>query len=91
MESGQQYGVYILDNYLITYDLKFGTETFECDSYYGIIFHLENGDSYELLHNYHMGDRLLVKTNGTWQDIPFKPSSFGCLPDGINTIVIAGD
>lgn len=88
----RQYGTYVLDKYLIMYDLKFKIETYSCEWYYGIIFHLENGDRYDVVHNIYMGNRLIMR-KGYWgsQDIPFKPSSFGCLPKGIETIEIGGD
>lgn len=87
----KQYGTYILDTCLIIYDLRFRIEKYLCEWYYGAVFHLENGDSYDLVHNIHMGNRLIIRANGSWNDIPFKPASFGCLPEGMQSIEIAKD
>jgi hypothetical protein len=82
------YATYTLENYLISYDPNIAAEKYNHDSYYGIIFTMSNGDTYELCHNFHMGNRLLIKNQHGWQDIPFKPSSFGCLPAEIKALEI---
>lgn len=77
------YSVYILDRYLITYDSQIEVEKFYCEQYYGIIFHTEDG-TYQVLHNVDYGDRILInKSDGSWNDIPFKPATFRFLPPGV--------
>jgi hypothetical protein len=74
---------YILDSYILTYDEKIKTETFECEQYYGITFHMKD-KRYQVLHNYDLGNRIIINpNNGGFQDIPFKPDTFWFLPPGV--------
>ena len=82
------YGIYVLDTYLIMYPTDMNVETFNCEWYYGIIFRTEKG-RYEAMHNYALGNRILLNFHdGSWQDIPFKPATFGFLPDGVEALEI---
>ena len=79
----KEYSVYVLDKYLITYPTKIKIETYSCKDYYGIVF-ITDSCRYDVCHNYLMGDRLIMNpTAGGFSDIPFKPATFGFLPDGI--------
>lgn len=79
----EEYTVYVLDKYLITYPNSFKVETYSCKDYYGIVFITEDC-RYDVCHNYLMGDRLIRNpTAGGFSDIPFKPATFSFLPDGI--------
>jgi len=82
-EPLKEYTMYVLDKYLITYPTTFKVETYSCKDYYGIIFITEDC-RYDVCHNYLMGDRLIRNpAAGGFSDIPFKPATFGFLPDGI--------
>lgn len=82
-KNRKEYSIYVLDKYLITYPVKFKTETYSCKDYYGIIF-ITDECRYDVCHNYLMGDRLIRNpTAGGFSDIPFKPATFGFLPEGI--------
>lgn len=73
-----------LDNYLITYDHTFKTETYSCEWYYGIIFWDDQGNKYDVIHNYALGNRIIINpAAGGFSDIPFKPATFGFLPEGV--------
>lgn len=73
--------IFTLDKYKLSFDnIKY--ETFKNSSYYGIIFNINN-DRYELIHNYILGNRLLINTSRVNKDIPFKKETFGFLPDCI--------
>lgn len=75
---------FVLDKYLITYDSTIKVETFDDKWYYGIIFYLGNS-RYQLIHNYALGNRILISLYEGWcQDIPFKPATFDLLPSGVN-------
>jgi len=75
---------FVLDKYLITYDSTIKVSTFDNKWYYGIIFYI-NDSKYELIHNYALGNRILINLREGWsQDIPFKPSTFDFLPLGID-------
>jgi len=79
----KEYSIYVLDKYLITYPVDLKVETYSCKDYYGIIFIMEDC-RYDVCHNYLMGDRLIRNpTAGGFSDIPFKPATFGFLPEGI--------
>jgi len=79
----KEYGVYVLDKYLITYSKHMATETYSCKDYYGIVFITEDC-RYDVCHNYLMGDRLIINPKaGGFSDIPFKPATFGFLPMGV--------
>lgn len=85
--------IFNLNKYQITYPSNLDTEIFEDKWYYGIIFTI--GDiRYELIHNYAMDtERLIISQRGKYvilpdhyllsRDIPFKLSTFNCLPEGI--------
>lgn len=79
----KEYNLYVLDKYLITYPSKLNVETYSSKDFYGIIFKTEDC-RYDVCHNYLMGDRLIINPKaGGFQDIPFKPATFGFLPEGI--------
>jgi hypothetical protein len=79
----KQYGMYVMGNYLITYDINMKIETYSCKDYSGIMFFTEDC-RYDVCHNYLMGDRLIINpTAGGFRDIPFKPATFGFLPDNV--------
>jgi hypothetical protein len=85
--DAEKYNVYILDNYLLKFDIDVKFETYSCKCYYGIIFHVNNG-RYDVIHNFNMGNRLLINNDDGWKDIPFKKSTFGFLPPGVEAIEI---
>lgn len=79
----KEYNLYVLDKYLITYPVSLEVETYSCKDYYGIMF-TTNDCRYDVCHNYLLGDRLIINPKaGGFQDIPFKPATFGFLPEGI--------
>lgn len=87
-DAVNNYGVYVLDTYLIKYPVCFNVETFNCEYYYGIIFRNQIG-KFEVMHNYALGNRILLNFHdGSWQDIPFKPATFGFLPEEVEAIEI---
>jgi hypothetical protein len=58
-------------------------ETYSCESYAGIIFDTEKG-RFDVVDNPHLGHRLIINPKvGGWSDIPFKPATFGFLPDEV--------
>ena len=84
----REYHAYVLDTYLIMYPSNMNVETFNEEWYYGIIFRTEKG-KYEAMHNYALGNRILLNFHdGSWHDIPFKPATFGFLPEGVEAIEI---
>jgi hypothetical protein len=86
--SYREYHAYVLDNYLIVYPSGMNVETFSEEWFYGIIFRTEKG-KFEAMHNYALGNRILLNFHdGSWHDIPFKPATFGFLPDGVEAIEI---
>lgn len=88
VRSPNGYNIYVLDRYLITYPIGFKVEIYNEKWYYGIIFVTEEG-RFDLLHNYALGNRLIInRKDGSWHDIPFKPATFGFLPDCVKTIEI---
>ncbi len=60
---------------------------YQNESYSGAVFTLKNGDVYDICNNYHMGPRLLIKAAGKHSDIPFKETSYSCLPKQIKVKV----
>jgi hypothetical protein len=79
----KEYGLYVLDKYMITYPKHMATETYSSKDFYGIIFITEDC-RYDVCHNYLMGDRLIINPKaGGFSDIPFKPATFGFLPTGV--------
>jgi hypothetical protein len=86
--SSKEYHAYVLDTYLIVYPPDMNVETFAEKWYYGIIFRTEKG-KYEVMHNYASGNRILLHFHdGSWDDVPFKPATFGFLPEGVEAIEI---
>lgn len=74
---------YELDKYLIIFPKDMQVETYSCKDYYGIIFITEDG-RYDVCNNFLMGERLIINPKaGGFKDIPFKPSTFGFLPEGV--------
>lgn len=71
-----------IDNYLLSFKKSTKKETFKCSSYYGITFYIDN-DRYEILHNYNLGNRLLINNQDGWKDVPFSKKTFFFLPDEI--------
>jgi hypothetical protein len=77
------YLMYVLDEYLIMYSPEMKTEKFSCEQYHGISFFTEEGQV-DVLHNKDLGTRLIYNLkNVGWHDIPFKPATFGFLPNGV--------
>lgn len=77
------YNMYVLGPYMLTYDASLKTEMFSEKDYHGIIFTNDKG-RYQVINNYHMGPRMIVNYHGGgFEDIPFKPASFWCLPPGV--------
>jgi len=73
----------IVDRYLFTYDCTVQANIFSCESYYGVSFNMNDG-RYEVIHNYHMGNRLIINPkDGRFEDVPFKPDTFWLLPPEI--------
>lgn len=62
-------------------------ETYKCEWYHGIIFYNSEG-SYDVIHNNHLGNRLLINNSEGWKDIPFKKATFGFLPPGVEALEI---
>ena len=83
-----------LGSYLITYRNDIQTEIFGDNNLYGIIFILGR-TRYQLVYNYGM-ERILINeeinpdfisgSSGIWnsRDIPFKPTTFSFLPEGVS-------
>lgn len=80
------YKIYVLDRYQLIFDNDIEHETYECKWYYGIIFHIGEG-RWDVIHNIHMGNRLLISEHPYWlKDIPFHKGTFNFLPDGIKVL-----
>ena len=74
---------YELDKYMILIPKDMIIETYACKDYHGVILHTEDC-KYDICNNYLMGDRLIINPkSGGFQDIPFKPATFGFLPEGV--------
>lgn len=72
-----------LDKYLFVYPANLEYETYSCKDYNGIIFETDDC-RYDVCNNYLMGCRLIINPKaGGFKDIPFKPATFGFLPEGI--------
>lgn len=79
----KQYSMYVLGTYLITYDSNMSVETYSCKDYSGIIFTTEDC-KYDVCNNFLLGPRIIINPKaGGFQDIPFKPATFGFLPPGV--------
>jgi hypothetical protein len=74
-----------VNNYLLTYAEDIKVEIYDSKCYHGIIFYIGE-HRYDVVNNYHMGCRLIIHNEDGWKDIPFKPGTFGFLPDGIEAI-----
>jgi|SRR5579885_1211584 len=86
-----RYEIYVLGNYLISYDPNIKIEKYSCESYYGIMFYMEDG-RYDLCNNFLLGPRIIInKKDGSWNDIPFKPATFGFLPEGVSANEVPND
>lgn len=81
---------YVLGPYLITYDDSLLVEEYHTPWYDGLIFTIEEG-VFDLVNNYAMGTRLIIKDQNGHRDIPLKPSSFACLPKGVQATEIEKD
>ncbi len=83
-----EYNTYTLDKYLLMFDIGTSYKTYECESYYGIIFSV--GDmTYDVIHNKLLGNRILINgIDGSWKDIPFKSETFWLLPENVKVIEI---
>lgn len=69
--------------YILLFEEHVKHETYECESYHGIIFH-DNDIKYDVLHNYVLGQRIIISNkHGLCQDIPFKKETFYLLPNTI--------
>lgn len=79
----QVVNMYVLGSYVLTFDVAIKVESFSCESYDGVVFTV--GDkTYQVINNYHMGPRLIINPHaGGFEDMPFKPETFGFLPKGI--------
>ena len=79
----KDYTVYQLDKYVFMFPTKLLREKYSCKDYSGLIFETEDC-RYDVCNNYLMGWRLIInpKTGG-FKDIPFKPATFGFLPEDI--------
>lgn len=74
---------YQIDKFLIEFDDDLQFHTYVDKWYYGIIFITANG-RYEIIHNYFLGNRLLINNDEfSCKDIPFKQETFSFLPNNI--------
>ena len=79
----KEYSIYTFNNYLITYDNSVHAETYSCKDFSGIIFTTKDC-RYDVCNNFLMGPRLIINPHaGGFRDIPFKPATFGFLPEGV--------
>jgi len=91
-----------LEKYNIKYDQNIKAFPFYDRNCYGITFVIGNF-KYQLVHNYDMqterlliqedvGHSFLSKPSGlfSFKDLPFKPETFGFLPEGVSSEVING-
>lgn len=73
----------IIDKYILVFDDHIKYEEYSEKQYYGIIFFINNF-RYEVIHNYDLGNRLII--NGeyfAYKDIPFNIKTFDFLPSHI--------
>ena len=92
----KQYNTYTLDEHiLIMFDPSMKYETYKCEWYHGIIFYIPGESNiinsegrYDIIHNNHLGNRILINNSEGWRDIPFKKATFGFLPPGVEAIEI---
>lgn len=79
---------YSTSKYQFIFPATMKHETYSCESYAGIIFETEEG-RFDVVDNPCYGHRILINFNsGEWKDIPFKPATFGFLPEVIEVSVI---
>lgn len=83
-----QFKTFTLDQYLLTFDSQIKHETYDEEWFYGIIFYDDDGGKYDVMHNYALGNRLLLNNKEGWKDIPFKEATFGFLPPGVQARVL---
>jgi hypothetical protein len=93
--SVSQYQMYVLDKHLFLFDSSIRYETYQNESYYGIIFFIDGeGDGlickdarYDVVHHYHMDwERLIINTKEGWKDLPFHKGTYRFLPDQIKVL-----
>jgi len=73
-----------LGEFEIEVDSHIRVEPYSCDSYEGAIFWDQHLNKYDLVINPHFGPRLIFNLrDGRWNDVPFKESTFGFMPEGI--------
>jgi len=93
--SARTYQMYVLGKHLFIFDNDIRYETYKNESYYGIIFFIDNeGDGliykdarYDVVHHYHMEwERLIINEKSGWKDLPFHPGTYRFLPDKIKVI-----
>lgn len=70
---------------MIAYSDFYGIEEFEELDYCGISF-TKGEERYQLIHNFHMGNRLLINNLEENKDIPFKEETFHLLPEDIKVV-----
>lgn len=79
----EENSIFVLDKYMITYPKRYEIETYSTKDFYGIIFTTDDC-RYDVCHNYFLGNRIIINPKaGGFQDIPFKPATFGFLPEDI--------
>jgi len=92
-----QYQTYTLGNKLVIFDTYIRYETYENQSYYGIIFFIDNeGNSlickdakYDIVHHYHMDwERLIINDKEGWKDLPFNEGTYRFLPNNVRILEI---
>lgn len=72
-----------LGPYRILYPSHMKVETYACQWYDGIVFHVDD-TTYDVINNYVMGPRLVITTPPTGsKDVPFHSGSWWLLPEGI--------
>lgn len=80
--------VYQLGSYVFLFPTTLLRETYSCKDYSGLIFETEDC-IYDVCNNYLMGWRLIINPKaGGFKDIPFKPATFGFLPQEITVTEI---
>jgi hypothetical protein len=80
--------IFTLDIYQLLFDECIKHETYDEQWYYGIIFYDEDNGKYDVIHNYLMGNRIIINNKEGWRDIPFKEATFGFLPAGVKARVL---
>ena len=84
MAEDNSYSTYFLGDYIIAYDPNLLIKKHECKDFHSITFLIGDWE-YCLVHNYILGDRILISSKmGDSKDIPFKVETFGFLPQKVN-------